>query len=85
MNSNPLDLTGSCNILVNAKWRFVSEKENMRVRNVWGVSREKKLERKREVGRVICPEKISKSAVGDTINITSEIILVCLLHFLEAV
>lgn len=43
----------SCSILVNAKWRFVSEKENLCVKNVWGASREKKLERKRELGRVI--------------------------------
>lgn len=83
MDFNPLDLTVSCNILVNAKWRFVNEKENLRVKNVWGVSREMKLEQKRELGRATCLEKIGKSAMSDTSSINSEIVLVCLLTFLE--
>jgi len=73
----------SCSILVNAKSRFVSEKENLCVKNVWGVSREKKLKQKRELGGVICLEKNSKSAMGDTLSINSGIILVCLLSFPE--
>lgn len=68
---------------MNTKWRFASEKENLHVENVWGASRGKKSEWKRELGRVICLEKISKSAMGDTVSINSEIILVCLLSFLE--
>lgn len=73
----------SCSILVNDKWRFVSEKEKLPVKNVWGASREKKIERKRELGRVICLDKISKSAMGDTISTNSEIILICLPSLLE--
>lgn len=29
----------SCSILVNAKWRFVSEKENLHLKNVWGAEK----------------------------------------------
>lgn len=75
----------ACSTSVNAKRRFVSEKENLLVKNVYGASSENKLEWKRECGRVICLQKISKPAMGDTISINSERMLICLLSFLEAV
>lgn len=56
----------------------MSEKENMCVKNTHILVSKQRKER-REIDRVIYLEKISKSAMGDTISINREIILVLLL------